>query len=199
MKLLLLITYCIAVFANPILDVTAWNDTEVQVRDSAADSVNDGASLGRLLSRDSREAYDEATRAAGGSLRPNSYYYFMDCVIASKKYKPATFLARWALEKYGCSHVGLVVGKTNWLSNKFTATYIHVRLFNDGFWQTAHDYSPMEDQYLIYGGRTSSSKASKAKIERIIEKGEEWVKRAGIHLTERYNCVTHYMYLKSFL
>ncbi|KAK2026560.1 hypothetical protein LX32DRAFT_654611 [Colletotrichum zoysiae] len=165
MKLLLLLTYCAAVLAS--LDAPFWNDKAVQERGSAVNSTNDGANLGRLMSRDSSEAYQEAERAAGGYLRPNAYYYFMNCAIGSKQYRPKTSLGRWAYSEYGCSHVGLVVGKTAWFTKKFKATYIHIKLFRDGFDQSHHDYTPYESQKLVYGGRTSSSKA---KPSRLIEK-----------------------------
>lgn len=144
MKFLLLFTYCTAGIAS--LVATASNDNAVQVRDPTADLATDGGSLARLLSRDSSDAYQEAARVAGGSLSSNTYYYFMNCAIGADWYQPTTSLGQWAMSEHGCSHVGLVVGKTARFSKKFKATYIHIRLFTDGFSQSSHDYTPYENQ-----------------------------------------------------
>ncbi|KAK2053006.1 hypothetical protein LY76DRAFT_525557 [Colletotrichum caudatum] len=194
MKLLLLLTYCAAALAS--LAAPRPRGNAVQERNPAVNSTNDGATLARLMSRDTSEAYREAERAAGGSLKPNTYYYFMNCALGGSTYRPTTSLGRWVYSAYGCSHVGLVVGKTAWVAKRFEATYIHIRLYRDGFDQTHHDYTPYENQKLIYGGRTSSSKATPS---RLIDKGEEWLQGSGTRVTERYNCVAHYRYLASLL
>ncbi|KAK1621434.1 hypothetical protein BDP81DRAFT_362589 [Colletotrichum phormii] len=194
MKFLLLFTYCTAAIAS--LVATASNDNAVQVRDPTADSATDGGSLARLLSRDSSDAYQEAARVAGGSLSSNTYYYFMNCAIAPDWYQPTTSLGQWAMSEHGCNHVGLVVGKTARILKKFKATYIHIRLLSDGFCQASHDYTPYENQKLVYGGRTSSSKAN---VDRLVAKGDEWLEGSGTVLTEQYNCVAHYRYLESLL
>ncbi|KAK1995694.1 hypothetical protein LX36DRAFT_639340 [Colletotrichum falcatum] len=195
MKVLFLFAYCTAVLAN--LGAPASNDTAVQVDDSIVNAVNEGATPGRLLSRDIHSAaYREAMRAAGHRLRPNSYYYFMNCAIGHESYQPTTTLGRWAMSHYGCSHVGLVVGKTSAFEDAFTATYIQIRLYRDGFDQTTHEYTAYEHQKLVYGGRTTSSKAN---IRELAENGERWLRGSGLKVTEQYNCVAHYRYLASLL
>ncbi|KAK1992299.1 hypothetical protein LX36DRAFT_674648 [Colletotrichum falcatum] len=142
-------------FANPLPhDPSA---ASLRVRDSGdVDAHGHGPSLARLLSRDSSEAYTEAARAAGGSLRSGTYYYFMNCAQGPSDGDPGVY---WPYN--GCSHVGLVVGKTGSLGKKsFKATYIHIRLWNTGFDQSQHEYTPYDRQHLVYGGTTTSSKAN---------------------------------------
>ncbi|KAK1498058.1 uncharacterized protein CCOS01_15595 [Colletotrichum costaricense] len=133
-------------------------------------------------------AYEEAARAAGRSLSSGTYYYFMNCALGPAQ--SSVPLVQWANSAHGCSHVGLVVGKTARFGvKKFKAVYIHIRLWDTGFSQSQHDYTPYENQKLVYGGKTTSSKAN---LNRLVDAGIAWLEDAGYELTEEHNCVAHY-------
>ncbi|UQC75885.1 uncharacterized protein CLUP02_17394 [Colletotrichum lupini] len=196
MKLLQLLISCTAALAAAAPSLHDLPATSLQVRNSGnAVADSHGSSLVRLLSRDSTEAYEEAARAAGGSLSSGTYYYFMNCALGPAQ--SSVPLVQWANSAHGCSHVGLVVGKTARFGvKKFKAVYIHIRLWDTGFYQSQRDYTPYEDQKLVYGGTTTSSKAD---LNRLVDAGNAWLEDAGYELTEEHNCVAHYQYLASLL
>ncbi|KDN67875.1 hypothetical protein CSUB01_10804 [Colletotrichum sublineola] len=202
MRLLPLLIHCAAALAiaapavaasavgGPLLhDLSA---ASLRARDSEdVDAYSHSSPLTRLLSRDSSVAYERARRAAGGSLRSGTYYYFMNCQIGPDASIPGE---QWPYS--GCGHVGLVIGKTSRFGRGFTAVYIHIRLWSEGWVQGQRPYTPYVNHRLVYGGITT---ASKADIDKLMNAGQKWLDGAGKKVTKEYHCGAHYRYLASLL
>ncbi|OBR02076.1 EC51a protein [Colletotrichum higginsianum IMI 349063] len=125
-----------------------------------------------ILSRDSSAAWTEAEKVVG-TLRHNTHYYFMSCNKAYPGQKGMTPSQQYTIDQTGCLHVGLIIGKTAFRQNKFTASYLHVRRLadNPNSWtQTSHDWDEVKRmQRIDYGGTTTSSKGN---IDRVMRNGK---------------------------
>ncbi|KAI3545271.1 hypothetical protein CABS01_11246 [Colletotrichum abscissum] len=197
MRFLQLLAYCVAAsgLALPKLDT----DLAVRAPGDLATTESIAFHADGILSRDSSAAWIEAEKVVG-TLRHNTYYYFMSCNKAYPGQKGMTPSQQYTIDQTGCLHTGLIIGKTAVFQKKFKASYLHVRRLadNPNTWtQTRHDWDEVKRmQRIDYGGTTTSSKGN---LDRIVRKGEEWIALSGGQYSADWNCLAYYRFMASKL
>ncbi|KAJ0302663.1 hypothetical protein COL26b_014487 [Colletotrichum chrysophilum] len=108
----------------------------------------------------------------------------MSCNKAYPGQKGMTPSQQYTIDQTGCLHVGLIVGKTAFRQNKFTASYLHVRRLadNPNTWtQTRHDWDEVK------------------RMQRIDYGGEEWITLSKGQYNKEWNCLGYYRFMASKL
>ncbi|KAK1979845.1 hypothetical protein LZ30DRAFT_725032 [Colletotrichum cereale] len=142
----------------------------------------------------------------------NTNYYFMSCTRPGPNdHNSPEAATRFAVEKVGCRHVGLVIGKTASRKREFEAVYIDLTIAAGGVLDDQGNvvntklipdytlwYGPKDNQWIRYIGKTTDRQAN---LRRLWDLAQRWVLEAGDGkaLTVTYNCLTFYQYLAGAL
>ncbi|KAF4449524.1 hypothetical protein FALBO_16635 [Fusarium albosuccineum] len=189
MKVLNLFVYC-TVVANAIIPPSqlALNTIAQATQSDNPSAVDDSlhlpwphALVAREPSQRQELVYKSAKQAAGSaSLKAGKHYYFMNCYVSKKGYKPPGPPEEWVLQESqkpkkgfaGCFYVGLVFG-TEMLGctfgcgksvGTFEVTYKHVILFSP---DNQRQYWHLKD----YEYQPSLAKSSSMEVESTCQNG----------------------------
>ncbi|KAF5008627.1 hypothetical protein FDECE_5107 [Fusarium decemcellulare] len=204
MKVLNLFVYCTVVAGAIIPPSKPAPSTIVQATRSDNPSAADDslhspwphALVARESSEGQKQAYKAAKQAIGSpSLKAGKHYYFMNCYVAKKGYKPPGPAEEWVLHETqklkkgfaGCSHVGLVFGKIDKIGTETPGS--------------------LSSQKLFYGGEIDLAKWNSnmtAVKEELTTASETWQRGAQGNsekgkFDESTNCLSYYRDLERLL